>query len=250
MLAFVLLFCSTQLGAVRRRLTVRSTPPGALVYIDDQYIGVTPVSTAFTYYGTRKIQIIKGGFETINVKKNIRPVWYQYPGIDFFAENLTTSEFRDERELDFTLEQQKIVPVDVLRDRGEQLRLQARQGAVAPIIGPAVPATAPPPGILVQPPPGQAFPAQSFPPPGAQIQPSQAPVPGAFPVAPLNPPSNSGLGAPIFVPQQPQPQPQFAPQPQFNPQPSVPITPPANNPPPGFGRTPSGAPRRFPAVEP
>ena len=52
----VLLYDTTD-AAVRRRITIKTDPPGALVYIDDQEIGVTPVSTSFTYYGTRKIQI-------------------------------------------------------------------------------------------------------------------------------------------------------------------------------------------------
>ena len=49
-----LLLCASQSGCVERRLTIRSNPPGALVYVDDYTIGVTPVSTSFIYYGTRK----------------------------------------------------------------------------------------------------------------------------------------------------------------------------------------------------
>jgi hypothetical protein len=32
-------------GCVQRRMTIRSNPPGALVYVDDYQIGTTPVST-------------------------------------------------------------------------------------------------------------------------------------------------------------------------------------------------------------
>ena len=39
--------CSAVLpGCVRRRMTVRSNPPGAVVFVDDQEIGTTPASTA------------------------------------------------------------------------------------------------------------------------------------------------------------------------------------------------------------
>lgn len=48
-------------GCVQRRMTVRSNPPGALVYVDDYQIGTTPVSTDFIYYGTRKIRLVKDG---------------------------------------------------------------------------------------------------------------------------------------------------------------------------------------------
>ena len=36
---------ASQTGCVRRRMTIRSDPPGALVYVDDQQIGATPIST-------------------------------------------------------------------------------------------------------------------------------------------------------------------------------------------------------------
>ncbi|HIA19592.1 MAG TPA: hypothetical protein EYN70_09295, partial [Planctomycetaceae bacterium] len=37
---FLLLACPPLEARVRRRLTIRSDPPGALVYIDDQEIGI------------------------------------------------------------------------------------------------------------------------------------------------------------------------------------------------------------------
>ena len=45
LLLAVIVLWAGQTGCVRRRLTVRSNPPGALVYIDDRPIGKTPVST-------------------------------------------------------------------------------------------------------------------------------------------------------------------------------------------------------------
>src|SRR5690606_1796746 len=66
-LLIALLLTVALTGCVRRRLTVRSDPPGALVLIDDQEIGHTPVATSYVYYGTRKIQLIKDGYETQTV---------------------------------------------------------------------------------------------------------------------------------------------------------------------------------------
>ena len=48
-------------GCVRRRLNVRTNPPGALVYVDNQQIGTTPCSVDFTYYGTREIRLDQAG---------------------------------------------------------------------------------------------------------------------------------------------------------------------------------------------
>jgi hypothetical protein len=119
-------FAST--GCVRRRLTVRSNPPGAQVFIDDVEIGTTPCSTAFTYYGTRKITVIKDGFETTTVYERMNPVWYEIPPLDFVSETVWPGELRDERAVDIALVPQQIVPPEQLRARGEQLRASARQG--------------------------------------------------------------------------------------------------------------------------
>lgn len=127
----VLLAC--QVGCVRRRLTIRSNPPGALVFIDDQEIGFTPVSTAYTYYGTRKIQIIKDGYETLTVKQKFSAPWYQVPPLDFFSENVWPREIRDERELDFQLVPQQIVPTEQLLERAESLRGNAQRGYITPL---------------------------------------------------------------------------------------------------------------------
>ena len=128
----LLIACPTVDGRVRRRLTIRSDPAGALVFIDDQKIGITPVSTSFTFYGTRKIQLIKDGYETITVKRTFRPPWYQITPLDFFTENLLSGELRDERVLDFTLAPQRIRTDAELRQRGNKLRQRAREGIVAP----------------------------------------------------------------------------------------------------------------------
>ena len=113
---------------MQRRLTIRTNPPGALVYIDDYPIGTTPCSTDFVYYGTRKVRIVKSGYETLTVMQPIPTPWYQYPGLDFVCENLVPGEIRDERVVEYQLQPQTIVPSPQLLDRAENLR----HGAVAP----------------------------------------------------------------------------------------------------------------------
>jgi hypothetical protein len=113
---------------VRRRMTIRSQPVGATVYVDDQEIGTTPVSVDFTYYGTRKIQWIKDGYETLTVKQAFFPPWYQFPVIEFVSENLSPWEHRDDHLLDFQLEPQQILPTDKLMERAQELRINASQG--------------------------------------------------------------------------------------------------------------------------
>ncbi len=115
-------------GCIRKRMTVRTTPSGAMAYIDKQPIGLTPVSTNFTYYGTRSIEIVRDGYRTERFLRKFHPPWYAIPPLDFFSETLWPYENRDERIIDVQLSPDPIVPMDALVASGEQLRLQASQG--------------------------------------------------------------------------------------------------------------------------
>jgi hypothetical protein len=165
----------SQPGCVRRRLTVRTTPPGAQVFVDDQEIGTTPCSAAFTYYGTRKITVMKEGYRTETLYQRIHPPWYELPPLDFFVENLVPREIRDERVVDVQLVPEEIVPPQRLLERAQSLRESARSGTITPLVDGATPAPEP----IRQPPlslPGQGLPGGQplfYPPaePGASASP-------------------------------------------------------------------------------
>jgi hypothetical protein len=150
-------------------MTVRSIPAGATVYIDEQPIGQTPVSTPFTYYGTRKIQLVKDNFETLTVKQTFNPPWYEYPVIEFFSENVWPWELRDERGLDFQMIPQVIVPTERLLENGQQLRDSAAQGTITPLVTPGEQQFAPPPAAVLPAPAAGVLPA-----PGAGVLPAPA----------------------------------------------------------------------------
>lgn len=114
-------------------MTVRTNPPGAMVYMDDQQIGTTPVATDFVYYGTRKLRLVKDQYETMTTYHTIAPPWYQIPPFDFITENLMGREIRDERIVDFTLVPQRIVPAQELLGRADNLRNSTRLGYAVPI---------------------------------------------------------------------------------------------------------------------
>jgi hypothetical protein len=143
--AICLLIASTQAGCVQRRLTIRSDPPGALVYVDNMEIGTTPCSTYFTYYGSRKIQLVKDGYETLTVQHRFWPPLYEIPPIDFVSENIVPFEIRDERLLNFKLVPQQLVPTDQLLERAENLRRGSRVPISPSPTAPAAPSAAPPP---------------------------------------------------------------------------------------------------------
>jgi hypothetical protein len=168
-----------------------------MVYIDDYPIGTTPVCANFTYYGTRKIRLVKDGYETLTVLQPVNTPWYEVPPLDFFSENMVPNEVRDRRSFFFQLTPQVVVPRDQLLSRAEQLRGQGRAGASAPALpspGPMTPAEVAPTPVPAEPvPPPGGFPEQvspgapggpgpitppgvgNFPAPGA---PAQGPAPG------------------------------------------------------------------------
>ena len=121
-------------GCVQRRLIVRSQPEGALVTIDNQSAGRTPVPVPYTYAGTREIQLEKDGYKTIKVRERIRPKWYDTFPLSFFSNNLALREIRDERVLDFQMEPRTQVQENQLLDRANDLRTNVERGTVtAPI---------------------------------------------------------------------------------------------------------------------
>jgi hypothetical protein len=175
-------------GCVQRRMTIRSNPPGALVYVDDYQIGTTPVSTDFIYYGTRKIRLVKDGYETLTVRQPFPIPWYEIFPLDFVTENLWPWEIRDERVVDLAMTNTVSIPPESVVARAEQARLAAgslpapppvpvvQQPVVAQPTPAPLPQQLPPPGGgLVLPPPSPA-PFQGLQPP-RQNAPSQG-IPG------------------------------------------------------------------------
>lgn len=113
-------------GCVSRRMTIVSNPPGALVLLEGKEIGYTPVSVDFTYYGTRELTLIKDGYETLTVLQPVPAPWYQWPVIEFFADNFTPGHITDRRQFAYQLQPQRLVPNHELLSRGEMLRGESR----------------------------------------------------------------------------------------------------------------------------
>ncbi len=128
----VLMVLVSQVGCVRRRMTIVSNPPGAVAFVDERRIGVTPVSTSFTYYGTRSVRLVKDGFETVSEDHKFATPWYQFAGLDFISENLWPAEIRDERALNFQMTPQQSIPPTKVMQRAEELRANAQQGLMTP----------------------------------------------------------------------------------------------------------------------
>lgn len=90
-------------GCVRRTLTINTVPQGAVVWLNDEEVGKTPVSVDFLWYGDYDVTARLAGYETLHTHQDIRAPWYQTPGVDFFAEVLWPGWIHDQRSMNFAL---------------------------------------------------------------------------------------------------------------------------------------------------
>ena len=124
------LLLTSATGCVHRRMTIESVPPQALVVVDGEEIGKTPVSLDFTYYGTREIKLIKDGYETMTVEGAVPPPWYQVPPLDFFSDNFAMGQISDRRRFMYQLQPKGPGEVQSqgLLNRAQSLRSEAAVG--------------------------------------------------------------------------------------------------------------------------
>jgi hypothetical protein len=113
----------------RRELTVESDPAGALVYMNGEEVGRTPLTRAFVYYGTVDLKLRKDGYELLEDTPRVWAPWWQVPPIDLVAEALSLT---DRHRVSYELTpQQQGADLKELVDRGVELRGELRSSEVA-----------------------------------------------------------------------------------------------------------------------
>ena len=90
-------------GCVKRRYTIRTDPPGALVYVNGEEVGSTPVSKSYTYYAPREIVLVADGYKTEKILQDFPAPWWDNALTDFFSENLLPVTLRDERDFAYRM---------------------------------------------------------------------------------------------------------------------------------------------------
>lgn len=128
-------------GCVERRFIIESDPAGAIVYLNGQPVGATPVDVPFLYYGTYRFTLIRDGYEIEKFDQEVKAPIYAYPPLDFVSENLYPGTIRDVRRFRYQL-RPTIAPVqseifdaaDRLRGRG--LAIPVEQPTAAPPAAP------------------------------------------------------------------------------------------------------------------
>jgi hypothetical protein len=134
-------------GCVEQELHVDTNPDGALVYMNDQEVGRTPIRRPFTWYGTYDVVVRKEGYETLRTKQAvIAPAWLWVP-FDLVLHVLPI-RFTDTQRLKFELkpENEATVDPDQIMRRAAGLQGQLESGVLTkdrPATRPATPATKP-----------------------------------------------------------------------------------------------------------
>jgi len=111
-------------GCVERRLTINTQPQGALVVLNDEEIGASPVTVSFEWYGDYNVRISKEGFETLKTHRKLKAPWYDAFPFDFFAQILNPKRIVDSYEWTFKLAPQKQPTREELIQNAEELKNQ------------------------------------------------------------------------------------------------------------------------------
>jgi len=129
--AAALLFLISATGCVHRRMTIESVPTQALVIVDGEEIGKTPISMDFTYYGTREIKLVKDGYETRTIEQAVPAPWYQVPPLDFFSDNFAMGQIPDRRRFVYQMQPRAAAQAqsEGLLNRAQSLRSESALGS-------------------------------------------------------------------------------------------------------------------------
>ncbi len=107
-------------GCVERTITITSTPSGALVHLNDEEVGRTPVTVPFTFYGVYDVRLEAEGHQPLWTKQEAKAPLWETPGPDLVAEAIPGAKVS----LPWHFELQPVGQVneDQLIDRAKQMR--------------------------------------------------------------------------------------------------------------------------------
>jgi hypothetical protein len=109
-------------GCVERNLTIKTEPEGALVTLNDEQIGPSPVTVAFNWYGDYYVHASKEGYETLQTHRELKASWYDWFPLDFFAQVLYPGRIVDSQEWSFELAPRQDPSREELLDQADTLR--------------------------------------------------------------------------------------------------------------------------------
>lgn len=126
--------CLLSVGCVQRTISITSEPAGALVYLNDEEVGRTPVVVPFTFYGVYDVRMEADGYHPLWTQQKAQAPWWETPGIDLFAEMVPDKQA--ELHWHFVMDRQppaEAVDADLLLEHAKQLRAATDRAADAAV---------------------------------------------------------------------------------------------------------------------
>lgn len=112
-------------SCVERRIAIDSVPRGALVTLDHEPVGRTPVDIPFTHYGTRHLALQKAGYERQAHVVEIRPPLYERFPLDLIFEGFWPWTLHDEHRFMYELTEASPIDQGKLMRRADEFRREA-----------------------------------------------------------------------------------------------------------------------------
>jgi len=116
-------------GCIERTIRITSDPSGALVYLNDEEVGRTPVAVTFLFYGTYDVRLERDGYKPLWTAQKAHAPWWEAPGPDLIAEMIPHN--KTEQRWHFVLEVAPYGDDEVLIGRAKQLRAALANPEVA-----------------------------------------------------------------------------------------------------------------------
>jgi len=124
LISLFIMYLIMPLGCVERKLTIKTEPEQALVVLNDEEIGISPVTVSFNWYGDYRVEISKAGYETLKTHRELKaPLHDKFP-FDFVAQILNPKRVVDEYEWSFELKPLQLPAREELIHASEQLKSQ------------------------------------------------------------------------------------------------------------------------------
>ncbi len=109
----------SMVGCVQRTIHITSNPPGALVHLNDEEVGRTPLRVPYLFYGTYDVRLEKDGCKPLWTKQKTKAPWWEAPGPDLLAEMIPNNKV--EQNWHFDLETITAAEEEALVDRAQAM---------------------------------------------------------------------------------------------------------------------------------
>ena len=123
-------------GQVQRTITIDSEPEGARCWLNDNEVGLTPVTVPFTWYGTYRVRLEKPGYEPLEAEAPVRAPWFQWIPFDLAFETVVPGTHSDAHAFRYRLTEARPTDPAALRQRAEAMRRGARLPEFQPVMKP------------------------------------------------------------------------------------------------------------------